>query len=113
MYRPQQPDTTTIKWNTAYEGETIENKVRRILKTNEPISDIAPRIYTERKDGVLPEYNPRTDRFEVAIDAMDYVTASKLANREQFHKTAEEKNQTETQTVSKVEPIQATKENPK
>ena len=27
--------------------------------------------FTERKDGVLPEYNIRTDRFEVAREAQD------------------------------------------
>ena len=39
-------------------------------------------VYTERKDGVLPAYDPRTDRFEIAVDAMDRVTASRLAKRD-------------------------------
>ena len=37
-----------------YEGETIEQKVNRIVNNNEPITDGAPIIFTERKDGVLP-----------------------------------------------------------
>ena len=45
-----------------YEGEQIEEKVRRIVNNNEPITDGAPIIFTEKKDGVLPEYNIRTDR---------------------------------------------------
>lgn len=110
MYKSHKPDTTTINVNAAYEGETIEEKVRRILKTNEPIADIAPRIYTERKDGVLPEYNIKTDRFEVAIEAMDKVTKAKIAQREERHKPQEtDTNQTEKQIISKVEPTQATK----
>ena len=44
-----------------YEAESIEEKVRRILDENEPITDGAPIIYTELKDGVRPEYNIRTD----------------------------------------------------
>lgn len=57
-----------------YEAESIEEKVRRILDENEPITDGAPIIYTEMKDGVRPEYNIRTDRWEIAIEAMDKVS---------------------------------------
>ena len=41
---------TTIVRLESREGETIEAKVRRIMSNNEPISDQAPLIYTERKD---------------------------------------------------------------
>ena len=54
---------------TTYEGETIEAKVNRIVNNGEPITDGTPIIYTERKDGVLPEYDIRTDRWDIAIDA--------------------------------------------
>ena len=33
----------------AYEGETIEHKVQRIVLNNEPIEDGAEIIYTEKK----------------------------------------------------------------
>ena len=36
------------------DGESIENKVQRITENNEPITDGAPIIYTNREDGVLP-----------------------------------------------------------
>ena len=55
------------------EGEYIEEKVRRITENGEPIEDGAPIIYTERKDGVNPAYNIRTDRWEIAQDAMEQV----------------------------------------
>lgn len=64
-----------LKSVETYEGETIEQKIRRILDENEPIKDGAPIIYTEKKDGVLPAYNIRTDRWEIAIDAMDKVSS--------------------------------------
>ncbi|MEM1986717.1 MAG: hypothetical protein QXQ24_08275 [Nitrososphaeria archaeon] len=67
-----------------YEGESIETKVNRILINKEPITDGAPLIYTKRQDGVLPGYNIRTDRFEVAIDAMDKVSKSKLSKRMEY-----------------------------
>ena len=56
------------------EGEPIEDKIRRILDENEPITDGAPIIYTERKDGVRPEFDIRADKWEIAIQAMDKVS---------------------------------------
>lgn len=61
------------------EGETIEQKVERIVQNQEPITDGAPIIFTERKDGVLPAYNIRTDRFDIAIEAMDKYYAANAA----------------------------------
>ena len=83
MYRPTRATQTTLQLNDSYEGETIEQKVRRITQNQEPITDGAPIIYTERKDGVKPEYDVRTDRFELAVEAMDTVTQQKIAKREQ------------------------------
>lgn len=107
MYKRKQPTKTTIEWNESYEGESLEEKIQRITNNKEPITDGAPLIYTNRKDGILPEYNPRTDRFEIAIDAMDKVTKNHLAKREERHKPIEDKA-TETQKIDKVEPTQAT-----
>lgn len=72
----------SIKVNESYEGERIEDKIRRVLSNNEPISDGAPLIFTERKDGVRPEYDIRTDRWEIAVDAMDYVSGATRAKRD-------------------------------
>jgi hypothetical protein len=63
-------------------GETIEQKVERIVSNKEPITDGAPEIYTERKDGIGAAYNIRTDRFEIAAEAMDKVQASLTAKRD-------------------------------
>uniref|UniRef100_A0AAU8B747 Uncharacterized protein n=1 Tax=Dulem virus 201 TaxID=3145678 RepID=A0AAU8B747_9VIRU len=62
-----------------YEAESIEKKVKRIINENEPIEDGAPIIYQERADGVKPEFNIRTDRWEIAIEAMDKVTKEELS----------------------------------
>jgi len=56
--------------------------MERVLTNKEPIKDGAPLVYTERKDGVMPAYNIRTDRFEVAIEGMDVVAKSVQAKRE-------------------------------
>ena len=69
------------------EGEYIEEKVRRITENGEPIEDGAPIIFTDAKDGVRPEFNPRTDRWEIAIDAMDKVSNYQLSKYTQSLET--------------------------
>ena len=66
MYKKTRANKTSIHLNNSQEGETIEMKIRRIMNNKEPIEDGAPLIFTERKDGVIHEYNIRTDRFELA-----------------------------------------------
>ncbi len=64
------------------EGETIEQKMERVLENKEPITDGAPEIFTEKKNGVGAAYNIRTDRWEIACEAMDKVSGSIQAKRE-------------------------------
>ena len=74
---------TDLTINTSVEGETIEMKVERITVNREPITDGAPLIYTDKKQGVLAGYDIRSDRFEVAIEAMDKVSKTNQAKREE------------------------------
>jgi hypothetical protein len=90
MKRFKIQDRTMIELNDSIEGETIEQKVMRIVENNEPIEDGAPIIFTARKDGVLPAYDVRTDRFEIAIEGMDYVARSNFARRQDYLKAQEE-----------------------
>lgn len=74
-------------------GERIETKVRRITENNEPITDGAPIIYTNRDDGVLPAYNIRTDRWDIAQQAMEAVNQANLAKSKNYGKIEQqEKN---------------------
>ena len=82
MYPRRKANQTTLAVNTATTGETIEQKMRRIVNNKEPITDGAPITYTERKEGVQPQYDIRTDRWEIAVEAMDKVTQQKLSNRQ-------------------------------
>lgn len=64
------------------EGETIEQMVRRLKNNEEPIDASAPEIFTERSEGVISQFNIRADRWELAAEAMDSLTKSKIAARE-------------------------------
>lgn len=81
----------------AYQAEPREVKLRKIIsgESNNMEDGVFPTIYTEKKDGVLPEYDIRTDRFEVAIDAIDKINQS-IANQIA-------KNKGETEAVKKFE----------
>ena len=82
MYRGNKQSKTSIKVNDSFQGERIEQKIERIMNNAEPLTDGAPIIFTERKDGVKPEFNIRTDRFEIAVEAMDKVAKSNIAKRQ-------------------------------
>lgn len=68
-------------------GFTIEEVINKALSENEPIGEAVPLIYTERKDGVRPEYDIRTDRFAMAQSAMDKVAQDITARRAEKMKT--------------------------
>ena len=88
----------TIKNDT---GESIEAKVRRVTQENEPITDGAEMIYTQKADGVKPEFNIRTDKWDIALDAMDKVAASRIAESKQYGLPPEEKKGNEENAGSK------------
>lgn len=90
MYKRPHYTKTLVSPCKLKEGEPIEHKVQRMLSNKEPIKDGAPVIFTERKDGVIAAYNIRTDRWEIATEAMDKIVASKLAKREEAAKLAAE-----------------------
>lgn len=68
--------------NLTYQAEPREVKLRKIIngESNDMEDGVFPTIYTEKKNGVQPEYDIRTDRFEVAIDAIDKINQS-VANQ--------------------------------
>lgn len=107
MYKKITPSKTNLTVNKSLQGETIEQKIRRILNNKEPIHDGAPIIYTERKNGVEPQYDIRTDRFEIAVEAMDKVSATHVAKREE-RLGAKAKEAMEIEKVSEAKPLQGT-----
>lgn len=58
------------------EGISIEQQLRDLVnnETSVGITETSPTIYTERKDGVMPEYNIRADKWDIAMEAMNKVS---------------------------------------
>ena len=59
-------------------GETLIKKCQRILDEGEPLTDGAPMIYTPKQAGVRDDCNIRTDKWALAMSAMDRVNNYKL-----------------------------------
>lgn len=89
MIRFECPKSQFSDTNNLFEGESIEREIERLTTEKTPIESVSPQIFTEAKDGVLPEYDIRTDRFDVALEAMDSVAASYRAKRENYLKQKE------------------------
>lgn len=69
----------TNKMNSieTYEGESIEEKIARITENSEPITDGAPIVYTKRSEGVKPEFDIRTDKWDLAQEKMERVNGAR------------------------------------
>lgn len=63
------------------EGECLEEMLRRMVAGKEPIKATANLQYHDRKDGVLPEHDIRSDRFNFAMMAADKMHATTYAQR--------------------------------
>lgn len=70
-----------IKTDIVKDGESIEEQMRRAMKSGEPINATAKVEYSNRGDGVPPQFDIRTDRFEYARMATDRVHATSYAAR--------------------------------
>lgn len=83
MYKKIKAARTTLKVNESYQAVSLEQKIERMMNNGEPIGDGAAIQYTERKDGVHPLMDVRTDRMELAVEARDKLAKSQLARRDQ------------------------------
>lgn len=96
----RKPNYNIIKDNydkhDIYEGESIEQEMQRATTMKQPIDNGAPIIFTDRADGVLAQYNIRTDRWEIAQDAMDVISKTETAKRMEYLNTRTEEKNTET-----------------
>lgn len=89
-----------IRVNDSYVAEPLEIQLDRMTIEKIPIDSTGvPMIYTERAEGVKPEHDIRTDRWDIAQKAMNHVTKTAIAKR-----TLGEAGKSVDGTITKEEP---------
>jgi len=68
--------------DTSYQADSIEVKLEKLITNKEPIGKDVPLRFTERSQGILPEYDIRSDRFDIAQTAIEKVHKSNIAKRD-------------------------------
>lgn len=74
---------TNFDINESVEGKSIEEKMRETTLNGQPIESAAPLLYTDKKDGVLPQYDIRTDRWDIALQTTDKITKAQIAKSQE------------------------------
>lgn len=74
---------TNVSGITGYVAEPGEAKIARMTQLKQPIEGGGQIAFTERKEGVKPEYDIRTDKFDIAMEMMDKVYASKEMTKQE------------------------------
>lgn len=90
-----------IRRNKSFEGESVEDEIRRRMEGQEVEMGTKQLGYTLREDGVLPVTNIRTDKFAIAQEAHDYVSRSIIAKGVEFAKKGEGESEGEGKGESK------------
>ena len=65
---------SNFKVNNSVEGKHLYTTINRMMDNKEPITAALPVEYTDPKVGVLPQFDPRTDKWEIMQDGMDRAT---------------------------------------
>jgi len=60
--------TNKIISTQTFDGIPLEDKIRKWLQNGDTIEADCPMLYLNKSDGVKPETDIRTDRFDIAID---------------------------------------------
>lgn len=68
-----------IRINNSYEGKPLEWELKKMMTEKVPIQATSPEIFTEREKGVMPQYDIRTDRWEIAERSMEIVEQARTA----------------------------------
>ena len=87
IYNTRPTSKTRLSGRIPFLGERLEVKIKRMAENKEPITEISEPVYGSRADGVQPSTNIRSDRWDAAIDAMDVISKSRVAKRDNKHET--------------------------
>lgn len=73
------PKHGNIALENTYEAEGLEIKLRKMMDNKEPIPEDWVTTYTEKSKGVEPQYNPRTDRWDIAMQTIGKIRYAESA----------------------------------
>ncbi len=97
LYKKNKIKSNHLKGIEPFEGVSIEKEMQEVLSTNSPIQRTANNMYyTPRKEGVLPSNNIRTDRWELAQQAMQQAN-------EDFQQRIKERIEKQKESEQKIE----------
>lgn len=103
MERKCKMTKTQIRRTATEKAESLEEQLRRLSANKQPIPENVPPIYTPKKDGVNKGYDPRADRFEVAIEASDKFNASEIAASQNIGDFGEDLSETAKENIDNLE----------
>lgn len=96
MRKPKwSPRTGNIQLENTYEAEGLEVKLRKMLENKEPIPEDWVTIYTEKSKGVEPQFNPRTDRWDIAMQTVGKIRYAENAEQTKRLEAMKEKSTAE------------------
>lgn len=81
MYAKPKYHSTKVERNQSVQGEPMHIKIERMMTNGDKSDETVELIFTERNEGVLNGYNIRTDRFDIALDALSVAEKSTQARR--------------------------------
>ena len=84
-------------------GKSLEEELREATASKKPIEMTTELIFTNQKDGVLPQYDVRTDKQEIAIDIANKHEASEAMRGDLNDTEDNEENKPEEETKVETE----------
>ena len=81
--------------NQSTPGQSIEEKLREMKESKEPIGTRADVIYTEGSEGVKPELDIRADKFDIMLERTTKATEIQRELREKGIEMKKNKNKPE------------------
>lgn len=81
MYRKIEYKNSGLSGVQLYQAKSIEREMEEIITQKKPIENAAPLMYTEKKDGVIEDFDIRTDKWEAMQRAATYVNEQKREYR--------------------------------
>jgi hypothetical protein len=82
MYNNAISSNGTLHVNQSQTGQTIESQIINAQTKGEKLEGNSVLQYSERREGVKPQFDIRTDRFDVALDGFTKIEKSQYAKRQ-------------------------------